>query len=304
MVEGHLHEVAHCVGGAGGEDEVLRGVVLEHAPHALHVLRRVSPVADGVEVAHVQRGLQAGVDAGDGARHLAGHEGLAAARGLVVEQDSVHREHVVRLAVVAGGPVGVDLGRAVRAARPEGGVLGLRRGGRAEHLRRRRLVDLGADPGGADRLEQAHGGQTGDVAGEHRLVERDPNVRLGAEVVDLVGVDLPDQVDQRDAVVEVPVVQEQVPVAVVRVLEDGVQALGVEAGRAAHDAVHVVALLEQQLGEVRAVLPGDAGDQGRLGHGALFPCRFSAGRGEGRWWVRPTARGSGRGLRRARAARR
>ena len=35
---------------------------------------------------------------------------------------------------------------------------------------------------------------------------------------------------------------------------------------AADEAVHLVALLEQQLGQVRAVLPGDAGDQRPLGH--------------------------------------
>ena len=36
---------------------------------------------------------------------------------------------------------------------------------------------------------------------------------------------------------------------------------GVEAGRAPDDAVDLVALVEQQLGQVRAVLAGDAGDQ-------------------------------------------
>ena len=39
--------------------------------------------------------------------------------------------------------------------------------------------------------------------------------------------------------------------------------------RAALDAVHLVALVEQQLGQVGAVLAGDAGDQSRF---FISPC--------------------------------
>ena len=89
---------------------------------------------------------------------------------------------------------------------------------------------------------------------------------LGAEVVDLVGVDLVEQVDEGDAVVEVAVVQEQVAPGGVGVLVDAVQALGVEGGGAADDAVDLVALAQQQLGQVRPVLTGDARDQRRFRH--------------------------------------
>ena len=51
----------------------------------------------------------------------------------------------------------------------------------------------------------------------------------------------------------------------VQVLVDVHDAAGVERRRAADDAVDLVALLEQKLGEVRTVLAGDAGDQ-RLSH--------------------------------------
>ena len=80
-----------------------------------------------------------------------------------------------------------------------------------------------------DRLQQPHRGEAGDVTGEDRLVEGDPDVGLRAEVVDLVRVDVAQQVDQRHAVVEVAVVQEQPPVRRVRVLVDVVEPLGVEA---------------------------------------------------------------------------
>ena len=79
--------------------------------------------------------LEPSLDPGDGPGDLAGHEGLAASGRLVVEQDAVDREQPVGLAVVAGHPVGVDLGGAVGRARVEGRVLVLRRRGRPEHLR-------------------------------------------------------------------------------------------------------------------------------------------------------------------------
>src|SRR3712207_3129503 len=51
-----------------------------------------------------------------------------------------------------------------------------------------------------------------------------------------------------------------------RVVIDVIDAVRVEQARPAHDAVHLVALGEQKLGQIRAVLPGDAGDQSPLLH--------------------------------------
>ena len=88
---------------------------------------------------------------------------------------------------------------------------------------------------------------------------------LGAEVVDLVGLELVDQLDQTARLREVAVVEEEPHVLLVRVAVEVVDPVGVEAGRAADEAVHLVAAIEQLLGEVGAVLPGDAGDEG-AGH--------------------------------------
>ena len=48
----------------------------------------------------------------------------------------------------------------------------------------------------------------------------------------------------------------------VRVLVDRVEPAGVEAAGAADNAVDLVAFAEQELGEIRAVLAGDAGEEG------------------------------------------
>src|SRR5262249_50599455 len=55
--------------------------------------------------------------------------------------------------------------------------------------------------------------------------------------------------------------ERQRDVALVRIPIQVLDALGGERRSAAHDAVHGVALREQQLGEIRTVLAGHAGDQ-------------------------------------------
>ena len=64
--------------------------------------------------------------------------------------------------------------------------------------------------------------------------------------------------------------QEEPGLGLVRVDVEVVDPPGVELARAADQAVHLVALVEQQLGQVRAVLAGDARDEGAsLGHRLL-----------------------------------
>ena len=259
--EGLDDEIAHRARLAGADHEVVGALLLQHLPLADDVVGREAPVALGVEVAQVQRALAAGEDRGERAGDLARDEGLAAAGRLVVEEDAVAAEEAVALAVVHRDPVGVDLGGGVRAARVEARQLVLRRRRGAEHLGGGGLVEARLDPGEADRLEQARGAQAGDVPGVLRLVEADRDVALRGEVVDLVGAQLPDQVGQAAGVGQVAEVHVQAPLVLVLVEVEVVDAVGVEGAGAALDAVDLVALGEQELGEVRAVLAGDAGDQ-------------------------------------------
>ena len=81
---------------------------------------------------------------------------------------------------------------------------------------------------------------------------------LRAEVVDLVGLELVQQVLQRCAVAQVAVVEEHLHAVDVRVLVKMLDAVGVERARAPDDAVDLVALGQEKLREIRSVLPGDA----------------------------------------------
>jgi hypothetical protein len=70
-----------------------------------------------------------------------------------------------------------------------------------------------------------------------------------------------DDAHQAGAVGHVAVVQDEAPVLLVRILVQVVDAVGIEQRAAALDAVHLVVLVEQELGEIGAVLASDAGDQ-------------------------------------------
>ncbi len=84
---------------------------------------------------------------------------------------------------------------------------------------------------------------------------------LSAEIIDLVGFQLVKEPRQRAAVVEVREMKKHPCAAGVEILVDVVDAVGVEARRAALQSVDLIPLGEEELGQIRPVLAGDAGDQ-------------------------------------------
>ena len=80
---------------------------------------------------------------------------------------------------------------------------------------------------------------------------------LRGEIVDLVRLGLLDDADQVGRIGHVAVVQEEPRALLVRVLVEMIDALGVERRGAALDAVDHIALGQQELGEIGAVLAGD-----------------------------------------------
>ncbi len=77
---------------------------------------------------------------------------------------------------------------------------------------------------------------------------------LGAEIVDFVRLRFLHQADQIGGVGQVAIVQEETGAALMRIDIDVIDALGVERGRAALDAMDDIALLQQQLCQIGAVL--------------------------------------------------
>jgi hypothetical protein len=89
-------------------------------------------------------------------------------------------------------------------------------------------------------------------------------VTLRAEVVDLIGLNPSQQIRERGSIVEISVMEMHVIVGCVSVFIDAVEALSIQRAGPTYDSVNLVTLGEEQLGEIRAILTGDAGDQGFL----------------------------------------
>ena len=196
LAERQLDELTYRMGLAGRQHVVVGLLLLEDAPHALDIVAGVTPVALGVEVAEIKAVLIAALDGRDGARDLAGHEGFAADRRFVIEQDPVRRVHAIGLAVVHRDPVGVELCHGIGTARIERRQLALRRLTHlAEQFGRRGLVE--AHPilhlQNANRLEHAQRSEGVGVGRVFRRLEAHLHVALCRQVVDLGRLDLVQQ---------------------------------------------------------------------------------------------------------------
>ena len=84
---------------------------------------------------------------------------------------------------------------------------------------------------------------------------------LRPEVVDFIGPHLLDDPDEVGAVGEVSVVEKEAHPLLVRVDIEVVDPVGVKEARPPFYPVHLIALLEQEFGEVGPVLSGNAGDK-------------------------------------------
>ena len=190
--------------------------------------------------------MQALLDTGGRAGDLPGHESLSPPRRLVIEKDPVASEHAVGLPVVHRLPIAEHLGASVRAAGMERGLLGLRRLRHlAVHLAARSLVKLGAVARRTQRLQQLQRPHRTDLHRVYRHVETDAHVRLGSQVIHLVGHNLLHQAGKRRAVGQVAIVQKHPRVLQVRVLVERLDPRRIETARAADQAVDLVPLGQQ-----------------------------------------------------------
>src|SRR5262249_8106473 len=179
---------------------------------------------------------------------------------LMVEQYTVACEQPVAFTIIHRDPVSVKLGDAIRAAGIKRGRFALRNLLRlAEKLRRRCLIEPRlAQTGFAYRFEQSERPQGSDLGGVFRDVETDAHVRLRAEVVDFIWLDVAQNLVERAGVVQIAVEQAHPSPRFMRVLVNVIDAFGVERARAADDAIYIVAFAEQQFGQIASILTGDA----------------------------------------------
>ena len=105
--------------------------------------------------------------------------------------------------------------------------------------------------------QAAHGGQ---VTGAFGDLKAESHMRLTGQMIELGGLNLTDDAANGGDVGQVGVVQEQLLFIDVVVAIKLVESRAFQRAAAAHNAMHFVALFEQQFGQVRTVLACDSGD--------------------------------------------
>ena len=238
MLEGDADEFAHGVRLARSQHVVIGLLLLEHHPHAAHVVFGIAPIATGFEIAHPQLVGQAPDDAGHAHRDLPGQKLQPAAGRFVVEEDARDREHIVTLPIIHGDPVAVHLGHAIGAARPEGRALPL---GNflhlAKHLAAGSLVEANFLIDDANRFQHSRDAQPGDLARQDRLAPGCRHKRLSGKIIDFVRAMFFQQADEAGLIDEIAVDDLDF---ILNVLD----AAEIAGAAAAHDADDIVAFFK------------------------------------------------------------
>ena len=111
-------------------------------------------------------------------------------------------------------------------------------------------------------FEHAQRAEPGRVARIFRQVETDPDMALGAEMIDLVGLQVVDQVGELPGIGQIAVMDEKPDVlSAARIDIKVADTRGVEAAGPAHDAVDLISLVEQEFRQIGAVLAGNPRNQ-------------------------------------------
>ena len=177
----------------------------------------------------------------------------------MVEQDAGAAEHVVRFPILPDDPKTVQLGHRIGGTGVKRGLFAL---GNFLHLAVQlgggRLVNtrLLCQPGKSDRLQNAQHTEGVNIRCVLRRVKADMDMTLRGEVVNLVRAHGADHFVDRACIGQISIVEVEL-----REPFQVCDTLSVIHAAAANQAVNVVALIQQKLRQIRAVLPCHTGNQ-------------------------------------------
>ena len=208
--EGLFGEIPDGMLLAGGDDKVIRLLLLQNQPHALYIVLGVAPVPEGIHIAQLQVVLEALGNAARGQSDLPGDKVLAPALGFVVKEDAVDGKHAIGLPVFLDHPEAVLLGHGVGGIGmegrgfPLGDLLHL-----AEKLRGGSLIDaaLRGQAADAHRFQNPQHSQSVNVSGILRHIKGHLHVALGRQIVNFIGLHQGNDPDQAGGIRQVSVVE-------------------------------------------------------------------------------------------------
>ena len=100
VAEGNFREFPDGTRLSGGNDEIVGLGHVKHANHRIHVVRGVSPIDDGVEIAKQYLGLLSRLDGRNGADDFLRDKARRSPGRLMVVKDSRNGKKTVRASIV------------------------------------------------------------------------------------------------------------------------------------------------------------------------------------------------------------
>src|SRR5262249_3486167 len=150
---------------------------------------------------------------------LARYKSLAAPRRFMVEKNAIAREQIVRLAIIDSNVEAISFRTSVGRARVKWRLLRLRHlDDLAEYLGRRCLVEFWFYSGFTSRFKKSDPSSSCATGRLRWHIEADSNVRLRAEIVNLVRLDIAQDRVERAGIIQVAVDEPQTSPLFVRVL--------------------------------------------------------------------------------------
>ena len=93
--------------------------MLEHEPHTLHIVFRMSPVSFRIEISDIESISEPKVNLCYRSCDLACDECLTTNRRFMIEEESIHSEHPIAFSVIHRRPIGEELCDTIGTARME-----------------------------------------------------------------------------------------------------------------------------------------------------------------------------------------
>ena len=185
----------------------------------------------------------------------------------MIKQNPVRGMQPVALPVIHRDPVRVHLRRRIRTARIKWSRLLLRHFlHQPIHLRARSLIKSRLRCHLPHRIEQPNRPQPCHIPRELRNIKTHPHMTLGRQIINLVRLSLPQNLDHRTRIAQIPEMQKDLCPLLVSIPINRIEPLGIKARRATNNSMHLIPLLQQQLCQIRAILTRNTRDQCLLRH--------------------------------------
>ena len=104
-----VHKVTNCACLSSGNNIILGFILLEHTPHSINIILRMSPISLRIEVSEIELLLKSKTDLGYRHSDLTSHECLTTNRRLMVKENSIACKHPITLLIVTSNPHSVEL---------------------------------------------------------------------------------------------------------------------------------------------------------------------------------------------------